>query len=301
MAIFSNRVLLTLVAVATGLTAAWSPGQGRGFRPARRRHGRLPRRQHHRRPDLRQDHRELHAAPLPRAQGPVHQRRLGRRHGRRRTGAARPRCLRPRRDRADRRLRRQRHRLGRRRPTTSTGRLYLDSVRGIVEHCKKRKVRVFICSAAITGRGSRHGRGRLPPEDVRRGHGHRPRSGRTGPSTSSAPCGRSSGGVLAANAAAKPTKDKPTPSRRRRHPPQRPRPTRDGASPSSRAWRAGRRLVGRRSTPAGPHWIRPKGCKVTDVDGRASGSSSTGSTRACRSTSGSSAPSSSASSRFRTN
>ena len=98
--------------------------------------------------------------------------------------------------RADRRLRRQRHRLGRRRPTRSTSRLYLDSIRGIVERVQGAQGPRLHLLGRDHGRGPGPERARLPPGDVRRGHGHRPRRWASAPSTSSAPCGRSSGTVL---------------------------------------------------------------------------------------------------------
>ena len=151
--------------------------RGRGFRPSRRRHRGLPGRQHHGRADLRQDRRELHPAPLPRPQGPFPQRRMGRRHGGRRAQAAGARRLRARSHRPDRRLRRQRHRLGdegRRGAQEALPRLdpghrrSLQGTRGAGLHLLGRDHR----------RGSRPERARLPPDDVRRGDGPRPVAGR---------------------------------------------------------------------------------------------------------------------------
>jgi len=76
--------------------------------------------------------------------------RLGRRHrgGRPETLAARR--LRPGRLGVDRRLRPSTISAGDSRADDEHKKIYLDAIRGIIERCKERKVRVFICSAAIT-------------------------------------------------------------------------------------------------------------------------------------------------------
>ena len=213
-----------------------------GLRPPRRRHRRLPRRQHHRRADLRQDRRELHAAPLPRPQGPFHNAGLGRRHRRRRL----------------KRLDRDVFAAGATvlivaygvndigwgaKADQSTGSSTSIPSASIVEQCKARGVRVFICSAAITAEDpdrSEHGFLQAMCDEgmaIARSLGEH-----------SIDVQRTMRGiqrtVIKANASAKP-QDKADPPRRRRHPPERPRAARHGVRDPQGPGRAGRGLVGR--------------------------------------------------------
>ena len=100
-------------------------------------------------------------------------------------------------------------------------------------------------------RGPRQGRGRIPPGDVRRGDGDRSRARAKGRSTSSAPCGRSRGRSAPRRTPTQEREGQADPPRRRRHPPERPRPAGDGVRDPQGAGRAGRRLVGdgRRARP----------------------------------------------------
>ena len=266
----------------------------RRVRPEGRRHRRLPRRQHHGGADLRQDRRELHAAPVPRSQGPLHQRGLGRRHGRRRAQAARSRRPRPRGDRADRRLRDQRHRLGhegRRRAQEDLPRRDPGHRRAVQGAGRPGLHRL----GGDHRRGPRHGREGVPPGDVRRGDGARPIAGRAFHRHPAHDAARSSGRSWRRTPRPRPN-DQATPPRRRRRPPQRPGPTRDGVRDPQGPGRTGRGLRGvdRRRGPEGGLRVGLPRDEPLRRPRRAGRSSSTGSTTDCRSISASSGPCSSA-------
>lgn len=279
------------------------PGPEPGCRPAgawrlraaRRRHGRLPGRQHHGGPDVWQDRRELHTAPLPWTEGPLHQRGLGRRHGGRRAEAAGARRPRPRRDGADRRLRGQRHRLGpsgQRRAQAALSRLDPRHRRQVAGSGRAGLHRL----GGDHRRGSRQGRTRLPPGDVRRGDGARPVDGRAldrhRAHDANDPAASHRGQRHDAG------EGPGQPARRRRRPPERPGATGDGLRDPRGARRAGGglRRVDRRLRPAGYFRGRVQADEPLrpPPPGR---SSSTGSTTACPSTSASSGPCNSATSR----